>query len=425
MATVQRRGEGYMVEWYEPVTVTQAERPSTGSKWQPIKDPDDNVIGWRRYTHKGRTFPSREAAAQYARDVETSLARGERVARPIDESSVTVGKVVDAYVGIAANERTRKWRKSMLASFTEWAGVDRPIADLSANLIERYATSLPNEGRASSTRHRKVLAVETMWAWAHDPRNRTKYPGVPEPVRVTASGVDDVNAPVQAPPPVIRTAVPTIDDVDAMRAALRTGYRHGDAHKRVALITRYTGIRISQAVNLVWRDVHLDGANPYIVLRSRTRGAKKGRTRVIPLHAALVAEMAGWGKREGRVFEATNERWIRGEATREAFRTAWRAAKIDPAKWDVPDDDEEEGRGHGSPTHAIRAAVFTALLRAGVSADVASYAMGHATTATRAAYVPEASPEASPWWPALTQAIAAIPDHRDADKVKRLNRNMA
>jgi integrase len=210
-------------------------------------------------------------------------------------------------------------------------------------------------------------------------------------------------------------------DVDRMRAEIGDGWKHGDSSARAALVCRYCGLRIAQVVNLRWRDVRLDGgaAGPYIVIHAHTRGAKKGRTRVLPLHPALAAEMAGWGVREGRVFPSTNNYWITGEAAREAMTTAWESSGVDRAVWDIPDD-EEGKRSHGSPTHGIRAAVFTTLLREGTAYDVACYAVGQATTATRAAYVPENAPEASPWWVPLVAAVAKIPDHRETDNVVTL-----
>lgn len=403
MATVERRGDGHWVRWKEPVVTVSADGTTT-----------------KRWKDRSRTFQSREAAELFKAEREVAAKRGERFVDAREAPTVTLKTLLDWYANAPANERTRRWRKAMIGSFTKWAGEERPAADLSARLLESYASSLPSVGRAASTRHRKVLAVEAMWDAAYDPRVRDRFPGVPEPVRVTAATIADVNAPVHAPPPVVRTAVPDMKDVDAMRKALRSGWRHGEDHGRVALICRYTGLRISHAVNLNWRDIHLDdrAAGPYIVLRTGARGMKKGRARVVPLHPALVDAMAGWGAQEGRVFASTNERWTRGEATREAFRAAWERSGVDRAKWDKPDDEDGE-RGHGSPTHAIRAALFTTLLREGVTIDLASYLIGHATSATKAAYVPEASPAASPWWEALREASRRIPDHRGRKPTRR------
>ncbi len=103
--------------------------------------------------------------------------------------------------------------------------------------------------------------------------------------------------------------------MDQTIACLRSGWKHGEAHRRVALLVRYTGLRISQAVGLLWRDIRLGyPAGDHIAIRAQARGAKKGRTRVVPLHPALAAEMRTWGSdRDGRLFEGTNERWIRAE----------------------------------------------------------------------------------------------------------------
>lgn len=401
------------------------------------------ITKWRG---KRRAFDTFEEAERFKRDAKTTAARGEVWTDKRNDAVATLGTIVDAYAAAPTNERTKAWRKAVLGgkkkngerganTFAAFAGADLPVSGLTVKLLKDYAASLPSEGREASTKHRKVAAVEAMWTWAYDPRNRATYPGVPEPVRVTADGVNDVNAPVQPPMAVVRIAVPEVHDVDAMIGRINNdGWEHGGSHRRVALLCRYVGLRIAQAVNLNWRDVRLDSpAGPYLVIRAGGRGAKKGSARVVPLHPALAAEMATWGVREGSVFPATNERWIRGESTREAFRVAWERASLpaddggvgmDRAKWDGTGADDGE-RGHASPTHAIRAAVLTAMLRGGVSLDVANYAIGHASGATKGAYVPEASPEASPWWPMLVKAVATIPDHREYREALAFKRAVA
>lgn len=392
MAFVKRRGSSYCVRWKELVA-------SKGRGGDPV----------RSWKDRSRTFPSKASADAFARDVEIIQARGEKWKDQSEAVVATLGDLHSAYAEAPRNDRTRRWRRAMIGSFVSWAGAERPVSDLSASLLAKFAATLPDVGRAASTRYRKVLGVEGMWAWGYSASQRETFAGIPEPVRICGT---DTKARVQPPPPVVRVAVPTLADVDLMIGRLRAGWRHGDAHRRVALLTRYTGLRISQAVGLNWTDIRLDHpGGPYIVLRSNTRGAKKGRARVVPLHPALAAEIRTWGGSTGHVFAATNERWTRGESSREAMRTAWIASGVDPAKWDVPTDDEEGERGHGTPTHAVRAAVFTELLRNGCTIDVAEYLIGHATSATRAAYVPESTPEASPLWARLVEAVGRMPAH--------------
>ena len=66
-------------------------------------------------------------------------------------------------------------------------------------------------------------------------------------------------------------------------------------------------------------------------------------------------------------------------------------------------------RGHGSPTHCIRRCIRTELIRSGVQEAVVLYLVGQSQGLTGAAYVPEGSPEESPYWPRLVKAVALIP----------------
>jgi hypothetical protein len=85
-------------------------------------------------------------------------------------------------------------------------------------------------------------------------------------------------------------------------------------------------------------------------------------------------------------------------------------AKVPVERWDLPGDGEGE-RAKGSPTHTFRRAVRTELLRADVQEAVVLYLIGQAQGITAAAYVPETSPEESPFWPRIVDAVTEIPSH--------------
>lgn len=74
--------------------------------------------------------------------------------------------------------------------------------------------------------------------------------------------------------------------------------------------------------------------------------------------------------------------------------------------------DVDHRRGKGSPTHAIRRCIRTELIRAGVEEAIVLYLIGQSQGITAAAYVPESSPEQSPYWPRLLEAVARIPPVR-------------
>jgi integrase len=397
MASVERRGEGWWVRWREPLVTV-----------------DENGVHHRKWKERSRTFVSKRDAEDFAAERVVGRARGERFIDAAEVPTATIGTIARAYCAAASSapKATQKFRGSVIGAFERFAGAARPVSDLSIALLERYAASLPGEGRAAATKHRKILEAERLWEWAFS-RPET-YPGVGQPRRITGSGPDKV----KPPPPVVAMDAPSWADADLMIAQLEADPHQGgrsaqhDWHRRVAITLRYSGIRIGQALSLRWRDLDLDRG--VLFLRAGVAGAKSGRTRAVPLHPALVEAMAGWGVREGYVFEHPRhpERPWRADAVVEPFRRAWERAAIAPAKWDAPDEEDAApgDRAHGSPSHAFRRTVRSGLIRAGVEEVIAGFLVGHKSGATIAAYAPEGSPESSPYWPRLVQAVSTIPN---------------
>ena len=400
MATFRKRGSGYQVLWKEPVVI----RHEDGSEG-------------RRWKQKSRTVKTRTLARKLVTEVEAAGAMGKRWEdsreKPVTLLRTAVLAFTKAVVDAGAPKATQQFRSSMMGSFLDFIdardedapGAETPVSELSLTLLEQYAESLPCVGRQTQTRYRKVLEVEKMWAWAADRPER--FPGVPRPRRYTG-GMAAADR-LSPPPPVVAVAAPTWADVDKLITALKIPW-----HKRVGTLMRFTGLRASQACGLAWHDVDLDRA--LLVVRSRVRGAKASRSRVVPLSPHLVEEMGTWGEREGLVFPRRYRgkdgriptEPYRGDALAQPFRRAWERTDVARERWDVPDPSLGE-RGHGSPTHCIRRCIRTELIRSGVQEAVVLYLVGQSQGLTGAAYVPEGSPEESPYWPRLVKAVALIP----------------
>ncbi|HHO54077.1 MAG TPA: site-specific integrase [Deltaproteobacteria bacterium] len=376
-----------------------------------VDDHGEPRVIWR---DRRRSFDTRAAAETFRAEIRLAASRGERWTDQREVPVISLGQVAEAYCAAACDAplATQRFRRSMMNSLTSWSEPGTLASELSVSLLERYAASLPSAGRAAATRHRKLLEVERMWRWARQRPDR--FPGVPEARAITGRDATSI----KPPPPVVRLATPSWTDVDAMIHHLRPGWRYGDAHRRIALVLRYTGMRISQAIGLRWSDVRLDHpAGPYLLIRAGRRGSKSSRGRVIPLHRALAAQLERWGPTRGPVIAAPSDsqRWASGEATRSSMRAAWVAAGIPPERWDVSDAEREAGeRRYGSPCHAIRACVKVELLRAGAAEHLVDYFVGHSKGATARAYVPESAPETSPYWLHLVDVVERIPAHEDA-----------
>lgn len=374
MASVRRRGASWYVQWKELVVTRQGDGTDS-----------------REWRTRGRSFPGHADAKLFKNEIEIAQARGERWTDKRGDAVVTIRIVALAFVRAAVEAgapiATQRFRSSMIGGFLDFLGAREEgdpgvrigVGDLSLTLLERFANSLPGEGRQATTRYRKVMESEKMWAWAHNRPER--FPGVPSPRRYTGGSADADK--LSAPAPVVAVAAPIWADVDAMIGELKIEW-----HRRAAILMRFTGLRASQACGLRWQDVDLERG--VLRIRARVRGAKGSRARVIPLHPWLTEQMTGWGMRDGLLFprryKGTDGKPrldpYRGDALVMPFRRAWTAAKFPVERWGKPDGGFEE-RGKGSPTHAVRRCIRTELVRSGVEEALVLYLVGQTCQATR------------------------------------------
>ncbi len=395
MASIKKVGSKYRVRWRELQVVL-----------------DDSGIERRQWKWKERRCPDRATAAALKLEVEQAAALGDAWADRREQPVVTIGRIALDYIAAAIRDpatpkATSEFRSTMLGALLRWAGEDRPAADLSVGFLRDYADSLPGEGRKAVTRHRKVQEAEHMWDWAYDDPDR--YPGVPVPRRIT-----DKRKPgaVRQPVSVVALDYATWADMDAMIRCLGT---KAPWHRRLAVLLRYTGLRASQALGLRWEDVALDRS--VLRVRAGATGAKRGMGRALPMHPALVEEMAGWGQRTGLVFRAPKgQPAMPGGRATVPFRKAWERAGVDPAKWDKAPDLEVPGaRANARPTHTFHGSFKAELEAGGVPSERAAYLVGHKRGATVAAYIPEGRPESVPLWKKLVEDMATVPRIGDAD----------
>ena len=80
----------------------------------------------------------------------------------------------------------------------------------------------------------------------------------------------------------------TVDQVSHLLDAL-AAHRHQKA-RTLALIMWRTGLRISEALALEWRDLDMTSDHPTLIVRR----SKSGRARTVPLHGDLVQLFTNW-----------------------------------------------------------------------------------------------------------------------------------
>ena len=191
-------------------------------------------------------------------------------------------------------------------------------------------------GQEGAVRHggTRVKQVERFWSWAYDSDRYGEF--IPRPRRLEMRE--------ETP----RTTVaPTFAEMDAcIRCA------HLDWHQRLLVIMRYTGLRVSQAREMLWTD--FDPKGLFLSIRPELgKTARERAGRRIPYSRHLRAEMLTWsGSRTGTVVPARHWR----EAIRHT-RSAWEKSEVRREVWDGPD-----GRT-GQPHHAFRKGVETGLMK--------------------------------------------------------------
>ncbi len=80
----------------------------------------------------------------------------------------------------------------------------------------------------------------------------------------------------------------TTEQIGRLLDTLAANHRH--PARTLALIMWRTGLRISEALDLEWRDLDYRGDPPTLIVRQ----SKSGRARTVPLHGELVALFTNW-----------------------------------------------------------------------------------------------------------------------------------
>jgi integrase len=340
-------------------------------------------VRWRDGGRGGRahqrSFTTERLAQAFAQEVEDAIERNgqyepRRVGRATPLAVILAGYIADSARRHAP--RTTHNYAQHLDLFSNWAG---PIGvdALSHQLLSDYHLHLANpktgrhlHRRGANTIVKHFQAIEQAWAWAWKRQARGDYHGVPQPDSLELK---------RAPAP--HKLAPTWAQMDATIAA-------ADGWQRdLYVVLRCTGLRVQQALGLRWEDLRLDLEAPMLHLRPELgKSAQEKRGRWVPIAPVLVAELAGWGRREGDLLRC--DRTVREARARDAQR-AWKRAGVDPAVWD------------GCAHHAFRAGFESGLKRLGADTEAVEFLVGH-SRGIRERYV---GPDALP----LVEAVRLVP----------------
>ena len=269
-------------------------------------------------TARSRQVPDYDTAQRLRRDVESTVALGRRwepqdahaipALIEVSRGEVTGGLFTDVLKmarGQFAPGTIRHYDRA-LRRFYLYLGRRHPrlrrltLDLLNTDVLLGWFGELREGGLAVSTARLYVTAVRAAWEWgAYDSevcRHLT-----PRPPRRIRQLPPPTHAPVQAPS--FEQMDATISAAHALARSGRTS-QHREAwmwRARLATLLRFTGLRAdSQAMQLRWADLDLESGE--MVVRGELGKSRRERTgRIVPLSEHLVAELAGWGPREGFV----------------------------------------------------------------------------------------------------------------------------
>lgn len=339
-------------------------------------------VRWREGGRQKRISCSTERRAHaLAEEIDDQLERTGRYEPRRLGQSTDLDLIVRDYIGDVVRKRrpnTARRYAQMLQMWLNWTGRALAHDVLTFVRLSEYhahlsspATGRHLHGRSAETIRKHIEAIELVWRWAWQRQARGDYHGVPQP--------DSLELERQAAP---HKLAPSWEQMDACIAAA-TGWQ-----RDLYVLLRCTGLRVQQAMELQWADVRIDGPVPSLHVRPELGKSKQERRgRFVPIAPVLVAELAGWGRREGYVLRCGRDKRV--ARARDADR-AWARAAVDRSIW--------KGCGH----HAFRAGFVSGLKLLGADTEAVEHLVGHSRGSVRERY---ASPESLP----MVVAVGLVP----------------
>lgn len=270
--------------------------------------------------------------------------------------------------------------------------------------VVEITNHLRSDGLAEGTLYATVRVLVSAWTWACD--DPGAYPGLVSAPRDLASLLPRTPMYTAAPPPTMAECDAVIRRVAAMPKAKHIALP-------VAVIARFTGLRLGQVLALKAGDVHLATATLTVTTGKSRR--EKVEQRTVPISpflrdylAPMVARAesaestllrrrsdVGVSRKDGAT---TRNRGGPDRTLREAWEAASLAGEVRKEVW------KPKARKIGRPDHAFRAAFQAHLVTAGVRDEVIDALVGHAGGLRERHYVdPGARMEA------MRAAVALIP----------------
>ena len=307
-----------------------------------------------------RKCPDKKTAQRVKQEIERALAEGRDWEPEGVRGAPALEEVLMAYiesmVRAKAPSSVRKYAGN-LDLVLRWlrqryGDGEIPLRVLNKKLLEDLYDDLLRDGlhgrpRGVSTVVKIVAVFERAWAWAYNEDEYSRWVPPPKWMEMPEEPQDPVVAPTWA-------------EMDACVAAARGWVR------QLAILLRFLGVRVAQAMWLRWDDFDFEAAT----LRIRGELGKsrhERRGRIIPVSRHLVDEMRGW-KRHGEfvVHYPGKQDGPQGrEARGRDMRRAWKRAEIREEVW------------RQRPNHSFRKGFKSQLTGAGAPWEAVEHLLGH------------------------------------------------
>ncbi|MFH1463963.1 MAG: site-specific integrase [Pseudomonadota bacterium] len=320
-------------------------------KW---RDPDGR--------QRSRTCPTKKAACDLKLEVEIAISLGHRWEPRDAEALPTLQEMFRKYLqqkALTVAEQSTVDRYALFGDlylrFLLWRD---PRSSLTVDLLSRSLledfhwwlmepdNSLHGGGRVHNTAVKIIEGVELAWVWAEE---SGRWPGVIQrPRRLRLK---------REPPGA--TVAPNWVEMDAGITACN-GW-----HRQLAVILRFTGLRVQQAMRLRWDDLDM-GAGTLRILPDLGKSTNERRGRVIPVCRHLLDEVKTWERQSDWIINSNRARGGPRERLSRArdMRRAWERAGVP-----VP--------VRRQPHHCFRKGFITEMKLAGADNEAVEYYVGH------------------------------------------------
>lgn len=357
MASINKREDGWRVRWRDPDGQERSRQcPTKASALRLKAEVEADVAEGRRWEPRDlRKEPDlRDLLRDYAEECTRCLKPNTaiRYARSLD----VFLRFLSAKFGTNA-----KLPPSLLTR--------RLLSDFHADLAH---TGLHGNPRTEATKRKNIEVIQLCWQWLYDEDDSGATVPLPRKLRLRRQ-------------PTAMTVAPTWAEMDTCINALNSW------HRTLAIVLRFTGLRVQQVMSLTWKDVDFERAR--LTIRGELGKSKQEqRGRIIPLSHHLLEWMRTF-RRDDRSWIIVSNR-VRGGNRERAprardFAAAWERAGIREDAWKQ------------RPHHSFRKGFVSGLKRAGADPDAVEFLVGH-SLGLRGVYI---DPEALP----LRETVDLIP----------------